>query len=227
MRHPLLADGVTRTVETVDGGCKVTIAWEFSGRAESDLVIEERFAAGWFVDSATVPLSTLDASWLSGGVARFAVKPAFLAEAGAISFVVVPGEGATSGNVAGDWKMYLGGKLCSGKTVGDGALVASAVASEVAGNGEGNGASGLLESVVVETAITITSFRLNGGDFELSYSGVNKAGTLVVEGCGGLGKAWTEIKRMAVSPGDEKVTMTPGEVGGSRFFKLKLFTEEE
>ena len=92
----LLADGVTRSVEPVPGGCRITLAWEFSGKVESDLIIEERFAPGWSVVDSTVPFGSLDASWLSGHMARFAVKSAMvstrecLPEAVAVSATISP-----------------------------------------------------------------------------------------------------------------------------------------
>ena len=95
MQGALFAEGVTRTVEPVLGGCRVTLAWDFSGSVESDLILEERFAAGWTVDGATVPFASLDASWLSGTVARFAVKPSLLSQAGSITFTIVS-DGATA-----------------------------------------------------------------------------------------------------------------------------------
>ena len=218
----LFADGVTRTIESVAGGCKVTLAWAFSGTAESDLIIEERLARGWSVDDATVPFGSLDASWFSGSVARFAVKPALLAQPGSISFTVVCGEGATSGAIAGDWKMYLGGALRKGGIAGANGLAAL---SSGAGNSSGSrNSSG--SSSVVATPVAITSFKIVGAGIELAYAGVATAGTLVVEGCVGLGQPWAEIKRFVVSAGDGKVTLALGEVGASRFFRLKFVAGE-
>jgi hypothetical protein len=226
MPFALLADGVTRSVEPVAGGCRVTLAWEFTGKVESDLIIEERLAKGWFVDDATVPFGSLDASWFSGNVARFAVKPTLLANAGSISFMVVYGEGVASGAVAGDWKMYLDGELSKGAVAGQSGLAALSAA---AGTNGTDGTTGSAEKTgVVEKAVAITSFKiLGGGVVELSYRSVSKAGTIVVEGCEGLGKAWNEVKRVAVNAGDASVRLEPGEIGGSRFFRIKLLTDEE
>ncbi len=221
---PLFADGVTRTVEPINGGCKVTLAWAFSGTVESDLIIEERLARGWSVDDATVPFGSLDASWFSGSVARFAVKPALLAQPGSISFTVVSGEGAMSGAVSGDWKMYLGGALRKGWVAGKNELAAFAGTTGTTGT---TGTAGTTRTAgVAAVPIAITSFKIVGGGIELAYSGVAAAGTLVVEGCVGLGKPWAEVKRLAVSAGDGKATLSLGEVGASRFFRLKFMAEE-
>lgn len=218
---PVLADGVTRSVEPVAGGCKVTLAWDFSGHVESDLVIEERLAPGWSVVDSTVPFGSLDASWLSGPIARFAVKPALLSQAGSISFEVVCADGGTSGAVVGDWKMYLAGSLKRGAVAGAGVLETC----------DGSGTAGATGSTdthnMVEAAVAIKSFNVNGGSCELSYAGAAKPGTLVVEGCKGLGKAWGEIKRAAIPAGDGKIRLEPGEIGGCTFFRLKLLTVEE
>ena len=216
------ADGVTRTVEPVVGGCRVTLAWEFSGSVESDLVIEERFAGGWSVDGATVPFGSLDASWLSGGVARFAVKPTLLATAGSISFKVVSGEGAASGAVSGDWKMYLGGALRKGAIAGQNMLAAIPKTTVASGTVGTTGTAG-----TTETPVAITSFEIVGGAIELSYSGVGKAGTLVVEGCAGLGKPWAEIRQETVPAGQGKVSLQLSEADGCNFFRLKLLTEAQ
>ena len=219
----VFADGVTRSVEPVPGGCKVTLAWEFSGKIESDLIIEERFAQGWSVDDSTVPFGSLDASWFSGRVARFAVKPVLLSEAGSISFTVMSGEGGTSGAVSGDWKMYLGGGLRKGRIAGKDGLVglwgagATGAAAGTGGTGE-----------VAGKAVTITSFNIAGGAIELSYSGVGEAGTLVVEGGKGLGdKSWVEVKRLPVAAGDGKVDVGLGEACGCCFFRIKFLAEEK
>ena len=224
----LFADGVTRSVKPVSGGCKVTLAWTFSGTVESDFIIEERFAQGWSVDDSTVPFSSLDASWFSGCVARFAVKPTLLSKAGSISFTVVCGEGTASGTVSGDWKMYLGGKLKKGTVAGQNVLSALVVTppSDEEPGASGSGTSGSTSTTVVETPLAITSFEMSGGVFSvLSYSSLAKSGTLVVEGCEGLNKPWKEIKRVAVSVGDKTVKLDPGEVGGCCFLRLKLLTE--
>ena len=248
----LFADGVTRIVEPVYNGCRVTLLWEFSGKVESDLILEERFANGWYVADSTVPFGSLDASWLSGRVARFAVKPSLLAQAGSISFVVIPGEGASLGTVAGDWKMYMDGTLRKGGVSGEsrlsvlvgmssgagafsgGAGASGAGSSSWAGASGGASASSSSGSstsstlrAVVETAIAIKLFKVVDGVIELSYSGVSGAGVMVVEGCKGLGGTWTELKRMDVSAGDGKVTLAVADAGACRFFRLKFLTEEE
>lgn len=216
----LWADGVTRSVEPVAGGCKVTLVWEFSGKIESDLIIEERLAQGWTVNDSTVPFVSLDASWFSGHVARFAVKPALLAKPGAISFTVVSGGENASGTVAGDWKMYLGGALRKGTISGTNALSAGATDSDL-----GNAAT---DAQIVERTIAISSFKVVDGVFsELTFAGIPQAGTLVVEGCVGFGKPWTEIARVAVVAGSGKVCLEPAEVGRNAFMRLKLLTEEK
>lgn len=214
------ADGVTRSVEPVPGGCQVTLSWEFSGKVESDLVVEERLAPGWTVADATVPFGSLDASWLSGRVARFAVKPALLARAGSISFTVVPGEGAASGVASGDWKMYLGGVLRKGVVAGPGelSLVTNFGTTGASGNSGNSGKD--------ETSIAIATFKVSGDVVELSYADVPKAGTLAVEGCETFGKPWSVLKRVAVAAGDGKVALGLGDVGGCRFFRLKFVAEE-
>jgi len=217
----LWADGVTRSVEPVEGGCKVTLAWDFSGKVESDLIIEERLAEGWTVDGSTVPFGSLDATWFSGPVAKFAVKPMLLASAGSITFTVVPVGDDPAGSSSGKWMMYLSGTMRKGTVVGD-----SAIASIGGTNGasQTNGSSG---ATAVETAVAISSFKvLGGGAIELSYSGVAKAGTIVVEGCQGLGKGWNEIQRSAASLGDGKVVMSSDDAAGCSFFRMKLLTEE-
>lgn len=224
---PLFADGVTRALEPVAGGCQVTLSWEFAGNVESDLIIEERFARGWSVDDATVPFDSLDASWFSGTVARFAVKPSLLAQPGSIRFTLLCGEGAAAGSVAGDWKMYLGGTLRKGAVVGARELVALD-GSGTAGSSGNSGVSGNAGvSAVAATPVAIKSFRVVGAGVELAYSGVATGGTLVVEGCAGLDKPWMEIKRLAVAAGDGMVTLSVDDVGASRFFRMQLLTEAE
>lgn len=227
------ADGVTRSVEPVAGGCKVTLAWEFSGKVESDLVIEERLAPGWAVDDATVPFGSLDASWFSGSVARFAVKPALLSQAGSISFTVVPGEGATSGMAKGDWKMYLAGELRKGNVSGTSEMTVPVVAqsgSGTSGNSGNSGTSGSSDnskaSGISETSVAIASFKVSGGVVELSYSGAPRAGTLAVEGCETFGKPWNVLKLVPIAAGDGKIALTQDESGKCRFFRLKLQWEE-
>ena len=220
---PLWADGVARSVEPVAGGCKVTLAWNFSGKVESGLVIEERFPSGWSVVDSTVPFGSLDASWFSCNVARFAVKPSLLSEAGSITFTVAAADGAAEGSVSGDWKMYLSGSLVKGGIVGAGVqALASGDGAAASGGSGGTETNGTL----VETAVAIKSFNILGDSIMLTYSGVAKAGTLVVEGCEGLGKAWTEVKRTAVGAGDGSVVFGADDASASRFFRLKLLTEE-
>ena len=220
------ADGVTRSVESVSGGCKVTLAWAFSGKVESDLVIEERFAPGWSVDDATVPFGSLDATWFSGTVARFAVKNSLLATPGSISFTVKSGAGAASGTVSGDWQAYLGGLPRKGTVTGNAVLAVIPLASQSPASGTADLAA---NAKTVEIAVSIMSFKVLGGSLiELSYKGLAKTGTLVVEGCEGLGKAWTEVKREGNVPaGDGKVSLTQEEAGACRFYRMKLLTTEE
>lgn len=225
-----LFGGVTRTIKQVSGGCRVTLAWDFSGSVESDLIIEERFSQGWLVDDSTVPFSSLDAMWFSGGVIRLAVKSTSLAKAGSISFKVAPGEGVVSGLAAGDWKLYLGGKLRKGSVVGQKSLSVPQESSPTPGESGNTGNSGGAENsgtTVVETPVAIASFKMCDGAFsELSYSGLAKAGTLVVEGCERLGGTWREVKRLAVAAGDGSLLLESGEVGGCCFMRLKLLTKE-
>ena len=221
-KSPLLADGVTRSVEPVAGGCRVTLAWDFSGKVESDLIIEERFGEGWAVDGSTVPFGSLDATWLSGPVAKFAVKPSLLASAGSISFTVVPGGDGLACPTSGKWMMYLSGTLRKGAVAGDSAL-ASLVGTT--GTPQVGGTSDVQEKA--ETPVAISSFKVLGrGAIELSYSGVAKSGTIVVEGCRGLGRGWSEIKRATAASGDGKVVISPDDLGGCSFFRMKLLTEE-
>lgn len=217
------ANALTRTVEPVHGGCKVTIAWDLSGKVESGLVIEERLATGWSVDDSTVPFASLDASWFSGNVARFAVKPSLLAESGSISYTVLPGAKAAPGSVAGDWMMYLGGKLCKGKVQGEGII--SSLSSNQGSDGTG-APGGKPGTSVTEKKVAIASFKiLSDGVIEFSYRGGDGAGTLVVEGCEGLGKAWAEVGRFAVTSGDGKIELGIDKAKGCQFFRMKLITE--
>lgn len=218
----LWADGVTRSVEIGSAGCKVTLAWMFTGKIESDLVIEERFSSGWLVDGSTVPIKSLDATWLPGSVARFAVKPT-LAKSGSISFMVTPADASVTGTIAGDWKMYLNGALQQG------AIVGSSVLGAVQRGKQTEFDLTSSEAVsCVEVPVAISSFRVLGdGDSELTYSGVAKVGTLVVEGCENLGKPWREIRRVEnVQPGGGTVVLGATEAKGLHFMRIKLITEE-
>ena len=219
------ANGVTRSVEPVSGGCKVTLAWTFSGTVESDLVIEERLAPGWSVDTTTVPFGSLDATSFSGSVARFAVKPSLLSADGSISFVVRPDAESASGTVAGDWQMYLSGALQKGNVAAESRVATLSVASE---NQVGSGTESLEEAEIVETAVAIKSFRVvDGSRIELSYAALAKSGTLVVEGCEGLGKAWKPVKsKEDVPAGDGTVVVEKDEAGECRFYRMKLLTKE-
>lgn len=235
----LLADGVTRTIESTETGCQVTIAWTFSGKVESDLVIEERLASGWSVDDTTVPFASLDATWFSGRIARFAVKPALLAQAGSITFTVKPAEGAASGSVTGDWKLYQDGELLQGGIAGARTLAVltpppapTSPSSPASSSGPSSPSSPSSQTApttpsLVAAPVSIASFNIRaGGGCELGFAGAAKAGTLVVEGCKGLDKTWTELKRVAVSAGDGTVRLEASEVGGCCFMRLKLLTEE-
>ena len=224
---PLFADGVARTAEAVQGGCRVTLAWDFAGSPGSALVIEERFPAGWLVDASTVPFGSLDASWLSEGVARFAVKSGLVAAPGSISFTIAAPEGASGGPASGDWMVYLDGRLKKG--VSTGARSLSAIQTGLAGNGgAGTQATDTRSGLegVVRTPVAISSFRLLDGAVELSYRGVEVPGVLAVEGCEGLGAPWNSLKRTVVSPGDGTVLLESNEAGSSRFFRLYLLTEK-
>lgn len=218
------ADGVTRSVEPVSGGCKVTLAWTFSGTVESDLVIEERLAPGWSVDTTTVPFGSLDATSFSDSVARFAVKPSLLSADGSISFVVRPDAESASGTVAGDWRMYLSGALQKGNVAAESRVATLSVASE---NQSGSGTESSEVTETVETAVAIKSFRVvDGSRLELAYAGLVGSGTLVVEGCEGLGKAWKPVKVENVLPGDGTVVVEKDEAGECRFYRMKLLTKE-
>ena len=221
----LWADGVTRSLEPVPGGCKVTLSWVFSGKVESDLIIEERLARGWSVDDATVPFGSLDATWFPGSVARFAVKPNLLSRAGSISFVVRSADESASGTVSGDWQIYLGGTLRKGFVSGNALLSMSCDGPQ----DQPGGASDSPEETTVETPVAIASFKvLPGSGIELAYVGVKTSGMLVVEGCKGLGSPWAVVKgNVAVVPGDGVVTLTNKEVGGCCFYRIKLITEGE
>lgn len=214
------ADGVTRSLEPVVGGdgCKVTLAWTFSGKVDSDLVIEECFAPGWSVDGSTVSFDdtivTFDAKWISGPVARFAV----LGAAGSISFIVRSQSAATSVSVKGEWQMYMDGSLRRGMVAG-----AEELSNLCASSGKQS--SETAETSLVEVPVAIKSFRvLDASRIELTYGGLPKTGTLVVQGCEGLGKTWMEVKRAAVSTPDGTVTLEPKDC---RFYRMKLLTEEE
>lgn len=224
-RGLLWADGVTRSLEPVPGGCKVTLSWEFSGKAESDLIIEERLGKEWSVDDATVPFGSLDATWFPGSVARFAVKPSLLTRAGSISFVVRSAEESPSGTVSGEWQIYLGGILRRGYVGGNALLSMSGVESQKWSGGTLDSSEG----TTVETPVAIASFKVHpGSGIELAYVGVKAAGMLVVEGCRGLGSPWTVVKgNVAVAPGDGVVALTKEEVGGCCFYRIKLVTKGE
>lgn len=212
----LFADGVRRSVEAVAGGCRVTLAWSFSAKAESDLVIEERLSEGWSVDGSTVPFSSLDASSFTSGGARFAVKPELLAKDGSISFVVRAAEGTPACIADGDWRMYLGGQLRHSVITGSARLSVAGGSSE---DGDSVGGGDGVE-------IDITSFKVVDAVFrEVSYAAVGGYGTLVVEGCAGLDGEWKEIKRVVVPAGEGRVILKIREVGDCRFLRLKFFKE--
>lgn len=226
----LWADGVTRSTVQVTGGCKVTLSWTFAGSVESDLVIEEQFAAGWSVDTSTVPYDKLDASWVSttasGAIARFAVKPSLLAGgAGSISYVVRPAAGMTTGIVSGNWRLYLNGALQKSMVAGGTALSALASAPKLMKRVSMSVRSAGEQTV--EIPVVIKSFKLvDSSQIELSYDGLPKAGTLVIEGCENLGKAWSEIARTEVEPGNGAVAVKTEDVGTRRFMRMKLLTRE-
>ena len=214
----LWADGVTRSVESVPGGCRVTLTWDFHGSVESALILEERFAAGWSVDDKTVPFSSCDATWFSGQIARFAVKPSLVEKTGSISFTVMSETELATGSVTGNWRMYLDGTLQNGTVVGSAGL--SALKGDVSVTSVADNTA----DEFVEMPVSIKSFKvLDGSRIELSYAGLVKAGTLVVEGCEGLGKTWMEVKRQEVSAGEGTVNF---EQGACRFYRMKLLTKE-
>ena len=229
----LWADGVTRSLEPVVGGCKVTLAWAFSGKVESDLIIEERLAPGWTVDSTTVPLVLLDATAFSGSVARFALKPTLLSNAGSFSYVVRPIAETDSGTVSGDWQMYLGGALRNGSVSGQTGLSFFATATHFLQADQTTAFAGAADSDAasqsVETAVAIAAFKvLDESHVRLSYVGLKKAGTLYVEGCVGLGRDWRPITSKAVSAGDGEVELSTSTVDGTFcFYRMKLLTTED
>lgn len=217
------ADGVTRTITPGSGGCEVKLEWSFSGNVESDLVIEERLASGWSVDGSSVSRDSLDAWCCTNSIARFAVNPTNVAN-GSISFRV---SGASSGTVVGTWQLYLNEELQKGAVGGDSDLKVSVVANVVQ-SVPTTGPSMETQTGKVWRAIPIKSFRIAANSScELSYEASGK-GTLVVEGCEGLGKTWTEVRRVENVPaGDGKVTLTQEEAGTCRFYRMKLLTTEE
>lgn len=229
----LWADGVTRSLEPLVGGCKVTLAWAFSGTVESDLIIEERLAPGWAVDSTTVPLVLLDATAFSGSVARFALKPTLLSNTGSFSYVVRPIAEADSGTVSGDWQMYLGGTLRNGNVSGQTGLLFFATATHYLQADQTTASAGASDSDAasqsVETAVAIAAFKvLDESHVRLSYVGLKKAGTLYVEGCVGLGRDWRPIMSKAVSAGDGEVELSTSTVDGTFcFYRMKLLTTED
>lgn len=229
----LWADGVTRSLEPVVGGCKVTLAWAFSGKVESDLIIEERLAPGWAVDSATVPLVLLDATAFSGPVARFALKPTLLSNAGSFSYVVRPVAGTELGTVSGDWQMYLGGTLRKGSVAGQAWLSLFALTTHYQQTGQAMAFASAPDSdaaaQLAETAVAIAEFKvLDESRVRLAYVGLKKAGTLYVEGCVGLGRDWRPITSKAVPVGDGEVELSTGTVEGTFcFYRMKLLTTED
>lgn len=219
---------VTRSVTPKAGGCTVELSWEVSGKVESDLIIQENFSEGWSADLGTVtPTNSLDAKWASPSnpVVRFAAKPSSLSSKASISFDVKATEGAPAITVAGDWRMYLDGALKRGNVAEAMGLAANSLVHQ---NQTGGAANLAANAKTVETAVSIASFKVLGGSLiELSYKGLTKTGTLVVEGCEGLGKTWTKVKCVESVPiGDGNVTLTQEEAGECRFYRMKLLTEE-
>lgn len=239
----LWADGVTRSLEPVVGGCKVTLAWEFSGKVDSDLIIEERLSPGWTVDSTTVPLVLLDATALSGSVARFALKPSLLANPGSFSFLVNSVDETVSGNVSGDWQIYRSGMLRKGNVSGGAVLSSLGVVRQrlmaslqmvKSANGVDAFASEVSteqasDSAIVEIPVAISAFQvLDDSHVRLSYVGLRTSGTLCVEGCVGLGKKWEPITSCEVSAGDGDVVLTSeGAIAKYCFYRMKLLTTED
>lgn len=214
---------VTRTITPGSGGCEVKLEWSFSGKVESDLVIEERFPTGWSVESIQADL--LDAAWFTNSIVRFAVNPTNVLN-GSISFRV---SGSSSGTIVGTWQLYLNGKLQKG-TVGGGAnLPASSAVALIPSSGEVSGHEVKAQAVEVAIPVAIKAFKVEAGpQFVLSYAGLPSAGTLVVEGCAGLGQDWLEAKRKeGVVAGDGSVTLNAEEAKGFRFYRMKFLTTEE
>jgi hypothetical protein len=210
----------------------VTLSWEFSGRVGSDLIIEERLAPGWIVDSATVPLVLLDATAFSGSVARFALKPTLLSNTGSFCFVVKPIDEVDSGMVSGDWQMYLGGTLQKGSVSGQTDLSFFATATHYLQAGKtttsGSEANSNADSQSAETAVAIAAFKVvDESHVRLSYVGLRNPGTLCVEGCVGLGRGWRPIVSKAVSAGDGEVELSTSTVDGTFcFYRMKVLTTE-
>lgn len=224
------ADGVTRTLQKEGDVYHVTLSWTFSGSVESDLVIEEQFPDGWNVDTESVPVDgTLDATWFSESIARFAVNPTNFVETGSIQFDVAPGPAAVAGSIDGDWRLYLTGTLQRG------AIDANEQGKNLAAPGvpltaspQAKLATTATEELAVELPVAIKSFKmLSGSRIELTYGALPAAGRLVVEGCEGLGKAWAEITHMDVEAAADKVELEPEAVGNRRFMRMKLFTKEQ
>ncbi len=223
------ATGVSRRVEPVSGGCRLTLEWNLSGEAKSDLIIEEHYGSGWSVLDSTVPFSVLDASWFSDGMVKFAVKRELLARPGTISFMLKAANAGATGTASGIWKVYIGDERLQGDVSGT-----TAISTLVAQNGSSNGDSGNETSEgaygnveMEETAVAIKAFSIVDGGCELKYSGVSKAGILIVEGCEGLGKQWIELKRCPVSAGEGMIALNANEVGVCKFMRMKLLTAKE
>lgn len=231
-RCPLLADGVKRSLEPVSGGCKVTLSWELSGRVGSDLIVEERLAQGWVVDSTTVPFALLDATAFSGSVAKFALKPTLLSNTGSFCFVVKPIGEVGSGTVSGDWRMYMDGTLQKGSISGQTSLsflatatryLQAAQATTSGGETNSNG-----DSQSANAAVAIAGFKVvDESHVRLSYTGLRNSGTLYVEGCVGLGRDWRPIISRAVPAGDGEVELSTSTVDGTFcFYRMKVLTTE-
>lgn len=216
---------VTRTITPGSGGCEVKLEWSFSGKVESDLVIEERLPSGWSMVDESVSIKLLDAWCCTNSFVRFAVNPTNVLN-GSISFRV---SGSSSGTIVGTWQLYLNGKLQKG-TVGGGAnLPASSAVALIPSSGEVSGHEVKAQAVEVAIPVAIKAFKVEAGpQFVLSYAGLPSAGTLVVEGCAGLGQDWLEAKRKeGVVAGDGSVTLNAEEAKGFRFYRMKFLTTEE
>lgn len=219
------ADGVTRSVEPVSGGCKVTLAWAFSGKVESDLVIEERFPTGLSVESIQADL--LDAAWFTNSIVRFAVNPTNVAN-GSISFTITSDSAHDVGKIAGNWQLYLDGALQHGPVGGVDDLPASGAVALIPSSTKLSGLGVAEQAVEVEIPVPIKAFKVEAGpQFVLSYAGLPADGILVVEGCAGLGQGWGAAKRENVRAGDGSVVLNAKEAEGFRFYRMKLLTMEE
>lgn len=217
--------GVTRTITPCSDGCEVKLEWSFSGKVESDLVIEERIPAGWSMKDSSVSTDSLDAWCCTNSIVRFAVNPNHVTN-GSIVVTLESDSAQAGGRIAGNWQLYLDGTLTSGSVGGrlDLPVSASANAQQPVST---SGALPTVQAVEVWQAIPIKSFKFAAdSSCELSYE-APKIGTLVVEGCEGLGKDWMTVKSVENVPaGAGTVTVEKDKTGNCRFYRMKLMTKE-